>query len=304
MQADDASQQKFKDVATRGFGDRMALTERGLVAGGVLLAKMGDEGLCINGEKERILTLLSIAHRCAVPPAVFGFLRRASKHWRSGDKTLACMQLSQSGLGKLDEEGAYRLSLAAELIEAGFTPRELARELGLSPVQFDISKYDENQPRVPAGNGRESGRWTSADGTPAVAPESTLTEGRSAGRMRAIFIVNTGFPGMRSLLPGRTAQRSTIQSLPRKSLGGQKEAGMMPTKAIRKPNEKAFQMDHRCRSRIYSVHCGTNNCTACCLADDSLELRRRNGSRLDRRQCTRRRGRGIFQGLHRRRNRR
>jgi|GEM_PF-3593060 hypothetical protein len=180
MQADDASQQKFKDVATRGFGDRMALTERGLVAGGVLLAKMGDEGLCINGEKERILTLLSIAHRCAVPPAVFGFLRRASKHWRSGDKTLACMQLSQSGLGKLDEEGAYRLSLAAELIEAGFTPRELARELGLSPVQFDISKYDENQPRVPAGNGRESGRWTSADGTPAVAPESTLTEGRSA----------------------------------------------------------------------------------------------------------------------------
>src|SRR5579884_1649695 len=71
MQADDASQQKFKDVATRGFGDRMALTERGLVAGGVLLAKMGDEGLCINGEKERILTLLSIAHRCAVPPAVW-----------------------------------------------------------------------------------------------------------------------------------------------------------------------------------------------------------------------------------------
>src|SRR5579885_588400 len=94
MQADDASQQKFKDVATRGFGDRMALTERGLVAGGVLLAKMGDEGLCINGEKERILTLLSIAHRCAVPPAVFGFLRRASKPLRACSSLRAAWESS------------------------------------------------------------------------------------------------------------------------------------------------------------------------------------------------------------------
>jgi len=38
-------------------------------------------------------------------------------------------------------------------------PRELARELGLNPVQFDVSKYNENQPRVPAGNGRASGQW-------------------------------------------------------------------------------------------------------------------------------------------------
>ena len=65
-----------------------------------------------------------------------------------------------NGLGKLDEDGAYRLSLAAHLIEAGMTPRELARELGLGQVQFGVSKYDENQPRVPAGSGRESGQWT------------------------------------------------------------------------------------------------------------------------------------------------
>ena len=78
---------------------------------------------------------------------------------------------------KLDEEGAYQLSLAAELIEAGVAPRELARELGLKPVQFDVSKYNENRPRVPAGNGRGNGQWTSSGDAAGPA----LTEGRSAG---------------------------------------------------------------------------------------------------------------------------
>ena len=65
--------------------------------------------------------------------------------------------------------------MAAELIDAGVAPRELARELGLSPIQFDVSKYDENQPRVPAGSGRESGQWTSGD-----ASGSRADRGRSA----------------------------------------------------------------------------------------------------------------------------
>jgi hypothetical protein len=65
------------------------------------------------------------------------------------------------GLPDIGDGAAYRLSLAAELIGASVAPRELARELGLNQVQFDVSKYDENQPRVPAGSGRESGQWTS-----------------------------------------------------------------------------------------------------------------------------------------------
>jgi hypothetical protein len=39
------------------------------------------------------------------------------------------------GLPDIGEDAAYRLSLAAELFEAGVAPRELARELGLSPIQ-------------------------------------------------------------------------------------------------------------------------------------------------------------------------
>jgi hypothetical protein len=63
---------------------------------------------------------------------------------------LAAILLAQNDLGKLDAAGAHRLPLAAELIEAGMTPRELAREFGLH-LPADLIKYDPDQPRVPAG---------------------------------------------------------------------------------------------------------------------------------------------------------
>lgn len=138
---------------------QMTVTEQGLVLGaGILLAKMGEDGLCLDGEEERILTLLAIAYRGDVPGAALGTLRRVSKHWQGGDKCLAAIHPAQSSFPEIGEDAATRLSLAAELIEVGMTPRELARELGLNPVPFDVSKYDENQPRVPAGSGRESGQ--------------------------------------------------------------------------------------------------------------------------------------------------
>jgi hypothetical protein len=199
MHASDVFRKKFSKDATRGFGGQTALSELGLFLGGVLLAKMGDDGLRLDGEEERILTLLSIALGRAASPLALGHLRRVSKHWQRGDKCLAAIHLAQSGLGKLDAQAAYRLSLAAELIDAGIAPSELARKLGLGPFQLDIRKYDENQPRVPAGSGRASGQWTSGDaaagGDALVAPHdnggstgdaaaggnpSSLVEGRSA----------------------------------------------------------------------------------------------------------------------------
>ena len=140
---------------------------------------MGDEGLCLEGGEQRVLTLLAVAYRGGIPDTALGTLRRVSKHWRGVDKCLAAIHLAQSGFGKLDADAATRLSLAAELIEAGMAPRELAREPRLTALQFDISKYDENQPRVPAGNGRRSGQWTSGDND-----TSGLIEGRSAGEIR------------------------------------------------------------------------------------------------------------------------
>jgi len=83
------------------------------------------------------------------------------------------------GLPEIGEDAAYRLSLAAELIDAGVAPRELARELGFDPAA-DLVKYDPNEPRMPAGSGRESGQWTSGDAA-AGGDASSLVEGRSAG---------------------------------------------------------------------------------------------------------------------------
>ena len=142
----------------------MTLTDRGLVLGaGTLLAKLDGKALPIEAEQERIWTLLAVAYGEEISQAVLGSLRRVAKHWQGGDKCLAAIHLGQTGLPDIGEDAACRLSLAAELIDAGVVPRELARELGVNPVKFDVSKYDETQPRVPAGSGPESGQWTSGD---------------------------------------------------------------------------------------------------------------------------------------------
>lgn len=113
-----------------------------------------------------------------LPLAALGSLRRVAKHWQSGDKCLAAIHLAQTVLPDIGEDAAYRLSLAAELIDAGVAPRELARELGFDPPA-DLNKYDPDQPRVSAGSGRESGQWTSGDAT--GGDVSSLVEERSAG---------------------------------------------------------------------------------------------------------------------------
>ena len=131
------------DQSLRGAADgvprcrnyrQMIVTEQGLVLGaGTLLAKMGEDSLCLDGEEECILTLLAIAYRGDVPSAALGMFHRASKHWQRGDKCLAAIYLAQSGLPDIDEDAAYRLSLAAKLVDAGMTPRNLARGSGAEP---------------------------------------------------------------------------------------------------------------------------------------------------------------------------
>ena len=126
-----------------------------------MLAKLDNKGLQSEADQERIWTLLSVAYGHEVPLAVLGSLRRVAKHWHGSDKCLAAIHLAQMGLPGIGEGAAYRLSLAAELIDAGLAPRELARELGFDPPA-GLLKYDPDQPRVPAGSGRESGEWTTS----------------------------------------------------------------------------------------------------------------------------------------------
>ena len=52
-------------------------------------------------------------------------------------------------------DDAFRLFLAAALLDEGWTPQWLARELGFDA---DLLKYDSDQPRVSVGSGRASGQ--------------------------------------------------------------------------------------------------------------------------------------------------
>ncbi len=146
MHVNDISRQQFSKIASRGFQGRMVLTERGLVLdAGTLLAKLDDKALPIEADQERIWTLLSVAYGEEISHAVFGSLRCVAKNWQGGDKCLAAIHLAQMGLPDIGENAAYRLSLAAELIDAGIAPRELARELGFG-LPAGLIKHDENQP--------------------------------------------------------------------------------------------------------------------------------------------------------------
>jgi hypothetical protein len=92
--------------------------------------------------------------------SVMKYVARASEQWSRGEKCLAAIELAFAGLPRLeDREDGFRLFLAEELLEKSFSPRGLMRELGPQTGEFGKDCHPE-QPRVDAGNGRESGRWS------------------------------------------------------------------------------------------------------------------------------------------------
>lgn len=156
------------------------ISDRGLVVGaGSLLVRMTREGLgaprlALDVDGERFLALLSVASREPVRTDVLRHVEAASDHWRQGDKALANLRLVFAGLPRLaDPADAYRLRLAEHLLDEGLSPRTLLKELGFDTSALDLVKYAPDQPRVPAGSGRESGRWTSGAGgfIPSIGPE-------------------------------------------------------------------------------------------------------------------------------------
>jgi hypothetical protein len=56
------------------------------------------------------------------------------------------------------EEHALRLFAADELLELGVPPDTLMKAQGFDPASLALLKYSPDQPRVPAGHGRESGQ--------------------------------------------------------------------------------------------------------------------------------------------------
>ena len=80
-------------------------------------------------------------------------------------KALANFRLIFAGLPQLaNPDDAHRLRRAAALLDDGMTPRALLKALDHAATDFVRGRYDPDQPRVPAGNGRASGRWGDGSG--------------------------------------------------------------------------------------------------------------------------------------------
>jgi hypothetical protein len=183
MQDTDAVERDWRD---RGLGRplhrEMTFTQVGLVLGrGTILAefekKSRARGLAFDGEDARLLSLLTATFATPVAPHVVEKIRRAGEIWSSGEKALAQIHLAFLGLPKIDEADAYRLFLAGTALEKGVSPSELMKALGFPRAARDIEQYNPDQPRVPAGSGRESGEWTSggASGASVSRPKHQIT---------------------------------------------------------------------------------------------------------------------------------
>lgn len=158
-------EKRWQDEARfRGLCAGMSLEREGVVLGAkTLLAKRLHDG-SLESEDARVLTLLSVAHGHPVDPSVVGAIRRASKHARAGDECMASMHIALAPLPRLVDppDAARRLFIADGLMEDGVSPRDIWTALDFDPAPLDAleKEFNPNQPRVPAGSGRPSGRWT------------------------------------------------------------------------------------------------------------------------------------------------
>ena len=136
-----------------------------LGAGTILLPAQELRRLAkVEGEEVRLLALLSATYGGAVPPSVLGNIERAAKSWRDGDDCLAAIHLAHAALPQPDDphEAARRLFITDAFIKAGTTPFAILRALGFDETYLEAVEklYNPLEPRVPAGNGILSGRWT------------------------------------------------------------------------------------------------------------------------------------------------
>jgi hypothetical protein len=139
----------------------------GLVLGAatILLPAVGYRRLAkVEGAEARLLALLSATFGRAIAPSVLGNIERATKSWRDGDVCLAAIHLAHAGLAQPDDphEAARRLFITDAFIKAGTSPFAILRALGLDNSYLEAVEklYNPFEPRVPAGNGILSGRWT------------------------------------------------------------------------------------------------------------------------------------------------
>lgn len=164
-------------------------SERGLTLGhGTVLVRVatGLSGAAAEAASLRAASLYAIAAGVPLSKAARAGLQAAITHWTSGDKALAQLRLVFADLPRLDSPAdAERLAEAADLLDRGVSPASLMKRFGLEPYD-DFAKFDPAQPRVPAGSGRESGRWTDGAASPAASPSAPSLFVEASGKPAAV----------------------------------------------------------------------------------------------------------------------
>ena len=136
----------------------------------------------------RLLALLSAAYRRSIAPSTLAYIRRALMKRAEGETVVALTHLAMTGLPKLTqpEPDARRLFMADSLMKAGVAPQVVlqALDLDINVLNELERRYNPDQPRVPAGNGDESGQWTS--GNSYGSPVFVASDSGDASRTLAI----------------------------------------------------------------------------------------------------------------------
>jgi hypothetical protein len=159
---------RWDDHVSHGrFHPGLVIKDAGLVLGAdTILVRMGEtrsgaKALAVEADRERLLALLGVSYRDQVTTGIVKKIENASEQWRRGEKALAHIHLAFAGLPRLESANdAYRLYLAGALLDDGLPPHEMLAKLGLGRAMRQLDKFDPDQPRAPAGSGRESGQWT------------------------------------------------------------------------------------------------------------------------------------------------
>ena len=161
-----------------GVDPLMRFSDEGLVLGaGTVLAATGRSGreISIDPREPRLQALLAAAHLRRPTAGAIAHLRKAAERWSEGQDALAAMHLALSKLDRLEqpEADAHRLFLTDGLLKGGIGAGAIIGAIEAGGPAFErLHKYDPNQPRVPAGSGRQSGEWTSGGGDSTASSDS------------------------------------------------------------------------------------------------------------------------------------
>jgi hypothetical protein len=157
----------------------MRFASDGLVLGAGTVLATSDPStrqVSIDLSEPRLHVLLTAAHLRVPTDLELAHLGKAAKCWNEGQEAFAAMHLALSRLDRLEraEADAHRVFLADGLLKHGIGADAIVAALRAAPSFLEnLGKYDPDQPRVPAGSGRQSGQWTSGSAASAETAQPT-----------------------------------------------------------------------------------------------------------------------------------